>query len=200
MLCLSFLCFPSLLGGFYLFFLLPATKGSEAGGGRDPPGQSPHRTLGGDSVSRHSRTGRDVLGSVRGGAGMETCGADPYGGATGSQPPLEDPHFLIGFQWDAGPGGLSPAALVTGMEPCECTVSPPGWCQGGSQPPSTSTPSASSPGVRLAQQGMAGGAFSPPLPAVPTAKQGPDTSKKPRICLKTPTFLRPERPPCPQLP
>lgn len=63
-------------------------------------------------------------------------------------------------------------------------VPPPGWCQGGHSLPPTSTPSASSPGVRLAQQGMAGGAFSPPLPAVPAASTGPTPPKNPEFALK----------------
>ncbi|XP_062366412.1 proline-rich protein HaeIII subfamily 1-like [Cinclus cinclus] len=47
--------------------------------------------------------------------------------------------------------------------------------RGGSQPPPHLHPIGFIPGVQLAQQGMAAGAFLPPLPAVPAAEQGPDS-------------------------
>lgn len=38
-----------------MFFLLPATKGSEAGGDRDPRARDPPRTVGGEAVSGTAR-------------------------------------------------------------------------------------------------------------------------------------------------
>lgn len=171
LLCLTFLCFPSLWRGVDFFFLLPATKGSEAGGGRDPRARDPPRSRG-DAVSGRGRTERGAPGSVRVERGWSRR-ADPGSGSGSHRSPLGDPHFLIGFQRGAGPGGLSPAALVTGMEPCECICAPPGCCQGVTASPHLH-PSGFIPGVRLARQGAAGGAFLPPLPAVPAAEQGPD--------------------------
>lgn len=132
MLCFSFLCFPSLWGDF--FFLLPATKGSEAGGGRDPRARDPPRTLGGDLVSGMAR----LTGMWWGPCGEEQAWrpvwADPYGGGHRDSPlSLRGLTFKLIF--NGGPGGLSPAALVTGMEPCECSCAPPGLVSGRSQPP-----------------------------------------------------------------
>lgn len=136
------------------------------------------RTLGGDPVSGRGKTERGVVGSVPGGAGMETPGLILRGGHRVPPLPLRGPHFLIGFQRGAGPGGLSPAALVTGMEPCECSCASPGLVSGGSQPPPHLHPIGFIPGVQLARRGMAAGAFLSPLPAVPAAEQGPDTPPK----------------------
>lgn len=128
MLCLfSLFSFP--FGGFlFVFFLLPATKGSEAGGGRDPRARTPPDRSGGMQCPGAAR----LTGMWCGPCGEEQrwrpAGPLRYltGGPQGPTPLLGDPHFLIGFQWGAGPGGLSPAVLMTGMEPCECSCAPPG--------------------------------------------------------------------------
>lgn len=83
--------FPFPFGGFYFVFLLTATKGSEAGGSRDPPpppGQSPPTRLNAREKPG-VRAGQDGRGW--GGPGMETPMAEHLEG--GPQHPTTPPRL-----------------------------------------------------------------------------------------------------------
>lgn len=90
----SLFSFP--FGGFLFVFSASSNQRQRGGRRQGPPGPEPPRTLGGDPVSGRGKTDRHVVGCVRGGAGMETRRADPYGGVTGSHPPLRGPPL---FHW-----------------------------------------------------------------------------------------------------
>lgn len=210
--------FLSLVGCFVLnfLFLLTATKGSEAGGVRAPPGrgtllgQGPptlgqgHPSWARDSPSPRVRAppGQGRPGSDHpinpAGWGWRARGPRGEGGGralyrgVGSQhpPPTWDPP-VTGFQR----GGLSPAALGTAVEPCECSCAPPA-VSGEPQPRSPQTPSRSrSPrGGPAAAAGRSDGRGGDTLR--PTAVRGPDTPKPPEFALK-PRKRGGELPPAP---